>query len=58
MCAHEEALVDGDLALERDDLLHDCDVLSGDGLHRLDPVDEIVDARRAEQHCERRLIVA
>ena len=43
--------------LERDHLVHYGHVLRRDGLHRLDAAHEIVDALRAEQHGERRLVV-
>jgi hypothetical protein len=43
--------------LEADHLVHHRAVLLRDRLHGLDAVDEIVDARRTEQHCKRRLVV-
>ena len=56
--AHERMLVGRHGLLEADDLVHHRDVLARDRLHRLDAVDEILDARRAEHDAERRLIVA
>ena len=44
--------------LEADHLVHHGDVLRRHRLHGLDAVDEIVDALRAENHRERRLVVA
>ncbi len=38
------------------DLLHDADVLLGDALGRVEPVDELVEAGRPEDHLERRLL--
>jgi len=56
--ANERVLTYGHLLLEGDDLMDDGDVLRGERLHRFDPVDEIVDARRAEEHGDGRLVVA
>ena len=46
------------LRLEPRHVVHHCDVLGRDVLHRLDAGDEIGDAVRSEHHAERRLIVA
>jgi hypothetical protein len=51
-------LVNRDRLLETDDFVHHGNILRRDGLHRLDAVDEIVDALRAEQHGKCRLVVA
>jgi hypothetical protein len=56
--ADERMLVRRHRLLEADDLVHHRDVLVRDRLHRLDAVDEILDARRAEDDAERRLILA
>ena len=53
----EVLLVRRDLPLERDHLVHHGDVLRRHRLQCLDPVDEIVDALRAEEHRKRRLLV-
>ena len=55
---HERVLARRHLVLERDHLAHHRGVLLGDRLHRLDAVHQIVEALRAEQDRERRLVVA
>jgi hypothetical protein len=55
-CPRERCLAPFDLRAERSDLGDDPGILGGDAVRRVQPIDELVEARRPEEHLDQRVL--